>query len=176
MLWGDAAGLVVLALIAGLTVYLAGGDAVGNGLSWLMQDTPAWFNGLPVRLAAALGGLVAVFGGWHYFLRALVRRKMVESLPERFGQMDLNLRNAFRRNTGFFRCLFRRKAVGWNGRTRSDIFVVREAIAHHVQVWNDTYTDPAGAKLDGRVTSEQAAAAVGTGYRFEAAGYRANQA
>ncbi len=177
VLWGDAGGLALLALLAGLAGYLAGGEAVGHGLSWLTQGgAPDWLGGVPLRLAAALGGFAAVFGGWHWFLRNLVRNKMAESLPERFGQMDLNLRHAFKRNTGLFCGLFRRRAVGWTGRTRKDIFVIREAIAHHVQVWNDNYTDPTGAKLDGRVSSDQAAAAVGTSYRFEAAGYRANQA
>ena len=177
VLWGDAAGLVLLAGLAGLAGYLAGGEAVGHSLSWLTQGyTLDWLGGIPARLLGTLSGMVLVFSGWHWFLRTLVRRKIAESLPERFGQMDLNLRNAFRRNTGFLHSLFRRRAVGWNGRTRKDLFVIREAIAHHVQVWNDTYTDPTGAKLDGRISSDQAAAAVDTGYRFDGAGYRANQA
>ena len=146
VLWGDAGGLAVLALLAGLAGYLAGGEAVGHGLSWLTQGyTLDWLGGIPARLLGTLSGMVLAFSGWHWFLRTLVRRKIAESLPERFGQMDLNLRNAFRRNTGLFSGLFRRKAAGWNGRTRKDLFVIREAIAHHVQVWNDNYTDPTGA-------------------------------
>ena len=179
VLWVDAAGVVVLAVAAGLAVYLVGGDAVGNGFAWLTEKTPAWFWGLPIRLAVALGGLVAVLGGWHVYARTLVRRKMAEHLPERFGQMDLNLRHAFRRNTGLLQSLFRRRPVAWNNRTRKEIFIIREAIAYHVPVWNDIYTDPAGLKHDGlapapnRVTGEQAAAAaVNTGYRFDSAGYR----
>ena len=175
VLWGDAAGLALLTGLVVLGVSLAGGT-VGGVFAWLTQAVPDWFTPVPVNLAATLAGFVAIFGSWHWFLRTLVRRKIAESLPERFGQMDLNLRNAFRRNTGLFSGLFRRKAAGWHGRTRKDLFVIREAIAHHVQVWNDNYTDPTGAKLDGRITSEQAAAAVGTGYRFDGAGYRANQA
>ena len=173
VLWGDAAGLVLLAGLAGLGVYLGGGE-VGGVLSWLTQPGPDWLGPVPVRLAAAATGFAALFGSWHYFLRALVRRKIAETLPERIGQMDLNLRHAFRRNTAFFRSLFRHRAVGWNGRAARDIFVIREAVAHHVQVWNDSYTDPAGAKLDGRVSDEQAAAAVNAGYRLDGAGYRAN--
>ncbi|MEI7608766.1 MAG: dynamin family protein [Rhodospirillaceae bacterium] len=175
VLWGDAAGLVLLAGLIVSGVWLAGGTP-HSVFAWLTEAVPDIFMPVPLNLAVVLASFVAAFGGWHYFLRALVRRKIAESLPERFGQMDLNLRNAFRRNTGFFRCLFRRRAVGWNGRTRKDLFVIREAIAHHVQVWNDTYTDPTGAKIDGRISSDQAAAAVDTGYRFDGAGYRANQA
>ena len=180
VLWGDAAGLVVLAGLFGLLAYLVGGEAVGNGFSWLTQDKPEWFHGLPIRLALSLGGLVVVLGGWHHFLRTLVRRKMAEVLPERAGQMDLNLRHAFLKNTGFLRSLFQRRAAGWGNGTRKDIFIIREAIAHHVQVWNDAYTDPAGAKQDGRmpdpslVTGEQAAAAINTAYRMDAAGYRSS--
>ena len=181
VLWGDGAGVLVLALLAGLSLNLAGTDAAGHALSWLGQDTPDWFWGLPIRLALALGGLVLVLGGWHAFVRSLVRRKMAEHLPERFGQMDLNLRGAFLRNTGMLRSLFRHRPVGWNNGTRKDIFIIREAIAHHVQVWNDVYTDPAGAKKDGRVpspnliTGDQAVAAVNTAYRFDSAGYRQAQ-
>ena len=173
VLWGDAAGLAFLAGLVILGVWLAGGSA-GGVLAWLTEAVPDLFMPVPLNLAVSLVGFAALFGSWHYFLRALVRRKIAESLPERFGQMDLNLRNAFRRNTGFFRSLFRRRAVGWNGRTARDIFVIREAVAHHVQVWNDSYTDPTGAKLDGRISGEQAAAAVDTGYRLDGAGYRAN--
>jgi len=176
VLWGDAAGALLLALLLGGAAYLAGGEAVSNAFGWLTQGSE--FHGVPVRLAAALGGLAAVFGGWHFFMRDLVRRKMADALPERSGQMDLNLRHAFRKNTGLLRCLFRRRAVGWGAGTRKDIFIIREAIAHHVQVWNDAYTDPAGAKQDGRpqtpglFTGEQAAAAIDTAYRMDAAGYR----
>jgi hypothetical protein len=178
VLWVDLAGVLVLAAAAGLVVYLVGDTAVSDSLGWLTAQTPAWFWDLPIRLAAALGGLVLVLGAWHVYARALIRRKMAEHLPERFGQMDLNLRHAFRKNTSLWQSLFRRRPVGWNNRTRKEIFIIREAIAHHVQVWNDAYTDPAGLKQDGRtpapnlVTGEQAAAAVNTGYRFDSAGYR----
>ncbi len=76
---------------------------------------------------------------------------MAEQLPERFGQMDLNLRQAFLKNTS--RSLAACSGAGrWAGTAAParDIFIIREAIAHHVQVWNDVYTDPAGAKQDGR--------------------------
>jgi GTPase SAR1 family protein len=168
VLWVDAAGVVVLAAVAGLAVYLAGTDSAAGGLDWLSQTTPDRFWGLPVRLALALGGLLVVLGGWHLYARSLVRRRMAGHLPERFGQMDLNLRHAFRRNTGLLQSLFHRRPVGWHNRTRKEIFVIREAIAHHVQVWNDAYTDPAGLKQDGRAP----AAALNTGYRLDAAGYR----
>jgi hypothetical protein len=177
VLWGDAFGAAALVVLLGLIAWAAGGESTGNILSWLVQDTPAWFSGLPIRLALALGGLGLALGGWHHWLRVVVRRKMTEALPERFGQMDLNLRHAFHKNTGFFRCLFRRRAAGWNAGTRKDIFIIREAIAHHVQVWNDTYTDPAGTKHDGRepvsglFTGEQAAAVVDTAYRMDTTGY-----
>ena len=178
VLWGDAAGAVGLLALVGLLTYLVGGETVGAGFSWLLQDRPAWFDGWPIRLAIGAGALAVAAGGWHVYMRQLVRRKMAEHLPERFGQMDLNLRYAFRKNTCLLHSLFRRRAVGWNTRTRKDIFIIREAIAHHVQVWNDAYTDPAGAKHEGRLpvvsaTSEQATAALNTGYRFDAAGYQA---
>ncbi len=178
VLWGDAFGACVLLAGLGLGAYLAGVDAVGDGLRWLGQDTQTWFNVLPIRLTIAAAGLGLVALGWHHHMRRVVRRKMAEVIPERFGQVDLNLRRAFLHNTGLFACLFRKRAAGWGGRALRDIFIIREAIAHHVQVWNDTYTDPAGAKHDGRelptnqFTGEQAVAAVDTAYRLDTAGYR----
>ena len=86
-------------------------------------------------------------------------------------QMDLNLRYAFSKNTNLLHCLFRRRAVGWTVGTRKELFVIREAIAHHVQVWNDTYTDPAGAKQD--TVQAPAADTVHNGYRLDATGYTA---
>ncbi len=174
VLWGDGAGALALALLTGLIVYLVGTGAAGHALTWVVQDNS---HGQPVRLALALGGLAVLAGGWHFFIRSLVRRKMADALPERFGQMDLNLRGAFLRNTGFFQSLFHHRPAGWTSRARKEIFIIREAIAHHVQVWNDMYTDPAGAKQDGRTptpglhTGEQAVAAINTGYRLDSAGY-----
>ncbi len=183
VLWGDVAGLVVLGLLAGTVGYVLGGNAVHDALSW-SNGGPSWFGIVPAHLGMTLAGLVVVLGAWHYYARALLARKMAEHLPERFGQMDLNVRHAFLRNTRFFHGLFQRRPTGWDGWSRKQLFVIREAIAHHVQTWNDAYTDPAGAKHDGRptdagagagtITNEQTTAAVHTGYRFDGAGYRPN--
>lgn len=177
VLWADAAGAVLLALVLGLIAYVAGGETTGSALSWLFQARPDNAVGLSVRLAAALGGLAVVAVGWHAWMRVLLRRKMSADLPERYGQMDLNLRHAFRKNTGWLGSVFRRRPVGWGSGTLRELFVIREAIAHHVQVWNDAYTDPAGSKGAAAAAAASAAAspsaAVDTGYRLEATGYSA---
>jgi hypothetical protein len=180
VLWGYGLGVVVLAGLAGLVAWQLGAPAVSNAGNWLLQDNPEWFWGLPIRLVIGLAGLIVGLEALLLWVRKLVRRSMAEQLPERFGQMDLNLRSAFLKNTGLFAGLFRRRPVGWNNGTRKDIFIIREAIAHHVQVWNDVYTDPAGAKQSGRpvesrpLTGEAAVAAVNVGYRLDSAGYQAN--
>ncbi|MEI8395423.1 MAG: dynamin family protein [Rhodospirillaceae bacterium] len=170
----DGVGAGALLALGIAVTWMTGGAVFG----WLGGGSPAeWAGGIPLRAALTAIGVVLAFGGWHFTMRAAVRRKMTEELPERFGQMDLNLRLAFTRNTGLLASLFRRRVRGWTGGTRKDIFIIREAIAHHVQVWNDTYTDPAGAKHDGRadsaglITGEQAAAAVNTAYRLNQPGY-----
>jgi hypothetical protein len=68
------------------------------------------------------------------------------SLPERFGDIDPNLRQAFLKNTRFFRSLFAKRPAGWSARAKKRIFAIREATAVHVQRINDIYTDPAGRR------------------------------
>jgi hypothetical protein len=174
VLWRDGLGVLAVTAALGVAAYLAGGAGVSHATDWLVQDTPDWLAGLPSRLVFAVGGLAAVLIGWHAWMRARVRRHMTEQLPERFGAMDLNLRHAFRKNTGPLSSLFRHRPAGWTNGTRRDLFIIREAIAHHVQVWNDIYTDPAGAKQDGRATPTSPAAAINTGYRMDGGGYQAN--
>jgi hypothetical protein len=179
VLIGDAIGLAVVVLAAGGVAYGAGGEAVSAWAGTLTQDPVSWLGGIPAKLATLGAGLAVVLGSWHYYLRLKIARRIADRLPDRFGQMDLNIRYAFRSNTRFYCSLFRRKPVGWSNWTQKQIFIIREAIAHHVQTWNDMYTDPAGAKLEGRTpavtataTADAAAAVVNVGYRYDSPGYR----
>ncbi|MGQ9367355.1 dynamin family protein [Azospirillum sp. ST 5-10] len=146
VLWGDAVWAGLLALLAGLVVYLAGADALPAFGSWLVEEQPMWAGGLPVRLLVAAVLVAAIFLAGHVWLRRVVARRIAAGLPDRMGEADLNPRNAFLRNTGLFRSLFRKTPVGWGARARKRIFGIRQAVAGHVQRLNDLYTDPAGRR------------------------------
>lgn len=142
------ADAVWLALLAGLFIGVA--QLVGGGVSgfadWLMEINPLWFWELPVRLAGAAALCGALFLSGHFWLRSLLGRRVALSLPERFGDVDLNLRQAFLKNTRFFRSIFAKRPAGWNARAKKRIFAIGEATAVHVQRINDLYTDPAGRR------------------------------
>ncbi|PWC79044.1 hypothetical protein TSH64_34075 [Azospirillum sp. TSH64] len=79
-------------------------------------------------------------------------------MSDRFGDVDLNLRQAFLRNTRFFRSIFATQPAGWGGRAGKAIFAIREATAVHVQRINDLYTDPAGRRARDAAAGPAAAA------------------
>lgn len=174
VLIGDGAVLALLIAGTGALAYTIGGEGVYQFGSWLLAERPEWFGQMPVRLAGFCGSIVALLLAAHYALRSTIAHQMASFLPERMGQMDLNVRLAFYKNTRFFQPLFRRNPVGWGGGTKKRIYVIREMIARHVQTWNDMYTDPAGNKLGEAVAVPvadsrfQAQAA----YRYSPAGYR----
>ncbi|MCW2237572.1 hypothetical protein [Azospirillum canadense] len=158
VLIGDVVWTVLLLVLFGGIASLVGSDTVPGFLSWLGEAGPAWAAGLPVRgLVAALlvGGL---FAAGHFWLRAFAARRVARTLPERFGDVDLNLRAGFLRNTRFFRSIFRKRPAGWGAGAEKRIFGIREAVAEHVQRINDIYTDPAGKRM--KAAQKAAATAV----------------
>ena len=146
VLTGDAILFGLLVVAAGAALYGAGGESVSAWWDWLMAARPDWFGGLPVRFAGGLAGLGLLLLAIHFTLRASIAKEIAKTLPERFGQLDLNGRAAFLRNTGPTCSLFRRRPVGWGRRTTDQIYTIREAISRHVQRWNDEFTDPNGIR------------------------------
>ena len=174
VLIGDGIVVGLLALAAGGLAYAGGGEALYQFGSWLINDRPEWLANWPARLVGLVGGVAIALLGVHFALRNAIAHQIAVTLPERMGQMDLNVRLAFLKNTSFFQSMFRRNPVGWGAGTKKRIYVIREMIGRHVQTWNDMYTDPAGNKLgeavavpvaDGRIQAQ-------TAYRYSPAGYR----
>ncbi|MBP2226839.1 hypothetical protein J2847_000106 [Azospirillum agricola] len=139
-LW--AALLAVLFVGAGVSLF----DGVGGFADWLTASRPLWFGEQPARLAGAAVLFGGLFLAGHFWLRALLARRVAAGLPERFGDVELNLRHAFLKNTRFFRSIFAKRPAGWSSRAKKRIFGIREALAEHVQRINDLYTDPAGRR------------------------------
>ncbi|CAO3417402.1 dynamin family protein [Azospirillum doebereinerae] len=132
-----------------LLLFVAVGQIVADGVLTFVGGlflSPPLFGVVPMGLAA----VVAVFGGLflagHFWLRGVLARRVAATLPERFGDVELNLRHGFLKNTRFFRSIFAKNPSGWSARAKRRIFGIRESLAEHVQRINDLYTDPAGRR------------------------------
>lgn len=145
VLIGDAVWAVLLAAL-----FVGVGQLVSDGLpafaDWLLALRPSWFWEEPVRLAGAAVLSGGLFLAGHFWLRAVFARRVAMALPERFGDVDLDLRHAFLKNTRFFRSIFAKWPSGWSARAKRKIFAIREGLAVHVQRINDLYTDPTGRR------------------------------
>ncbi|MCG5242584.1 dynamin family protein [Azospirillum doebereinerae] len=135
-----------------LLLFVGIGQIVADGVLTFVGGlllSPPLFGVVPMGLA----GVVAVFGGLflagHFWLRGVLARRVAAALPERFGDVELNLRHGFLKNTRFFRSVFAKNPSGWSARAKRKIFGIRESLAEHVQRINDLYTDPAGRRKAG---------------------------
>jgi hypothetical protein len=146
----------------------AGGTApAGDGLGRVLETAQAW-AGLAVtwlgealsgvgqgagavaaRLAAVALGLWAVFQIGHQAARSFFRKRLMPDLPEVMGSANLLMREAFRRNTGFWTRVYRGRPVGWTARAGRRLQAIRETAMAEVQRLNDQYTDPSGRKGPG---------------------------
>lgn len=143
VLIADAVWAALLVLVLGVVLQTVGGG-FGAFLGWLFETGAD--GGVPVRLIGAAVVLGGLFLAGHFKIRQFFAGRIAATLGDRFGDVDLNLRQAFLRNTRFFRSIFAKQPAGWSGRARKAIFAIREATAVHVQRINDLYTDPAGRR------------------------------
>ena len=60
------------------------------------------------------------------------------------GTEDEAFAKAFRNNTRFFRSVFSKDPVGWNGRSRKTVDEVIEQASEFVESLNDQFTNPSG--------------------------------
>lgn len=138
VLIGDGLALGVLAAtIAGLMIYFR----------WLPpSEVFSWEwlrSNLPEIIACSLGG-VAVMFAFHFWVRGLVAKRVAAPLSETYGQVELNLRQAFLKTVGVFHSIFGIEPAGWSNRAAKQLKMVRETVANHIQNLNDRYADPSG--------------------------------
>jgi len=96
-----------------------------------------------IAIAAAVGVLAL---SWHYTMRKMSAKFIAAKLPHVFGDHELNLRNAFLKNTRMWHSAFTSGISGWGKGTRRMISEVIGAIEGHIQRLNDEHTDPSGRK------------------------------
>ena len=153
VLIGDGVALAAfLAALIGVMVYF-GWTAPLNIFSaeWIANN----------RLDAIVGvaGAVVLALAFHYWMRGLVARRIARSLPEAWGQVELNLRRAFEKSTGPLQSVLRKEPAGWGKRAARRLRMIRETVALHIQSLNDRYADPSGKASGGKASGEMATVA-----------------
>ncbi|MBB4286102.1 dynamin family protein [Roseospira goensis] len=116
---------------------------LGAALGGIGQGTAA----VAVRGVAVLLGLWLLFQIGHLAARAIFARRLAPQVPEVMGSANLRVREAFRRNTGFWTRVYRGRPVGWTHRALRRLQAIRETAMAEVQRLNDQYTDPSGRKV-----------------------------
>ncbi len=135
-LTGD--GLTVLAILL-----VFGGVAINYG--WGLGEIAGFVQGLGSQpnLAIGLGvALVVVLAGIHFLFRNLMADKVAATLQD--DKLPGNLVAAFRKNTEFWRPMWRRNPWGWSKRSRLILKSVRDTADRYVQRLNDQFTNPSG--------------------------------
>lgn len=128
-----AALLFVLPLIAAVWLGLPVGE-------WLL----ALVGGAPMVWAPVLA-VIAVFVVGHFWLRGFVHRRMQKHMH---NEDDLRYSNALKRNTRWWRSIFKSNPAGWGRASRATIKSVHETSTRFVQKLNDGFTNPSGAETD----------------------------
>jgi GTPase Era involved in 16S rRNA processing len=86
--------------------------------------------------------VVIIFVLIHFLIRGLMARIYARGLAQEgyYG----NLRNAFLKNTQWWRSIFSRSIVGWSHKAQKKISQLRDSADNFIQKLNDQYTNPSG--------------------------------
>ncbi|CCQ75178.1 dynamin family protein [Magnetospira sp. QH-2] len=139
-------GVVIGDLVA-YALLIIGALALVIGMDWLPGPEDgllAWLGAHSLDIGVGVGAVVAMGLGFHFWLRGVMARRVAAKLPEVVGQVELNLKQAFLRNTKFYRSIFAKDPAGWGKRALRKFQALRETAAQHVQRLNDCYADPSG--------------------------------
>jgi hypothetical protein len=141
-LWADGVvlGLVLVLFFAG-TLY--GGYWQGVRLHLPPWEFLAPYPAVRIPLVALMAA-AAVYV--HFTIRRWAAGRMARKLTagEATGETHAGTLQAFRKNSRWFRTLFRRQPAGWGGRTARSLAKVLEDSQAYVQKLNDMYTNPSG--------------------------------
>ena len=110
-----------------------------------MNFNPPWLASFKENKWLGLGVLgVALLLA--YLLHQLIRSKLVNGIAKNLSTDEPygNIAQAFRKNTRWYRSIFRSKPVGWSGKIQKRMDGIRSDIDQFVQTLNDRYTSPAG--------------------------------
>ncbi|MFK7853490.1 MAG: dynamin family protein [Granulosicoccus sp.] len=143
-LWASRVLKLDAGIIALLLAAIAGVAALTGSLGALLSLVLSLFAD-PVAMLAIILAVAVLLLIVHFLARKTVANYMASRLP---GTEDEPFSNAFRYNTRFFRSLFRKSPVGWNGSARKAVDEVIEQASEFVESLNDQFTNPSGNPRD----------------------------
>ena len=151
VLVGDGLGVAVAIGLGVAAVQMFGVDGIGSAFDTVKGSV------ISLIALAAAAGILAM--SWHFTARNMAAKWIANKLPSVFGDHELNLKNAFLKNTQMWRSAFTSGIAGWNKGTRKIVREVLGAVEGHIQRLNDEHTDPSGRKaaLAVGATEQQAA-------------------
>ena len=118
------------------------------GFTQGILDQP-WFTSLleDKKNSLIAVGVVAFLA---YLLHLFIRGQLVNGVAKKLSNDDAygNVSSAFRKNTRWWRSIFRTNPTGWSGGVRKKLDGIRNDIDQFVQTLNDRYTSPNGRKED----------------------------
>jgi hypothetical protein len=160
VLWADGFifGIIFLAVL-GSTLW----TGEWTGLSF-HHPFWAWLLGHPVVFWVACGVALFLTGYTHFIVRKWAANRIVTQLGRELRNMQDfdflgNLTRAFRKNTRFWRSIFRKQPTGWGSRAQRQIKEILTEANSYVQELNNKFTNPSGRSHapDGQI-KEMAAA------------------
>jgi ABC-type multidrug transport system fused ATPase/permease subunit len=137
VLWVDLVTLATLLVAFMITSIVAG---YWQGLSF----NPPWLaavQGKPLLSLALIGGVLLLFGAFHFYIRNVFSKSIAKTLS---SDSSGNVKAAFLKSTGFFRSVFQRNPKGWGRRTQKKLTALRDDTDRFVQKINDRFTQPSG--------------------------------
>lgn len=140
---------------------LADAAVFGGGLALvlLLSLVAGWWDGLRLHIPfwefladyptvkAVLLLLAAGGAGWaHFAIRRWAAGRVAARLARdpKVKEHWPNYARAFRKNTRWFRSIFRRRPVGWGETTAAALAHLADTSLQYVQTLNDQYTNPSG--------------------------------
>jgi len=161
IIWLD--GILLAAVLAAfLVATIWGGYWNGMTLKLSFLDNLPGGNYGKLGLLALL---VLLIGYVHFWIRRVtanyVSRKVLADIKD--PDLRANYARAFKKNSRWYRILFKRKPAGWGRRTQRRLAKVLEDTNTYIQKLNDMYTNPSGSESDhpetGPLAEEQTQAA-----------------
>ncbi len=139
------ADVVLMVLVIALVVW--GAQALTGGFGpWLDGTMLEAMRDRPVVSVLAVVVLLVVLGGIHFLNRGWAARRVARSLPEESASG--NWRAAFRKNTVFWRSIFRKSPAGLGRGSVRQLHALRDQVEGFVQRLNNQFMDE-GAPASG---------------------------
>lgn len=129
------------AILLGLVLLLVVGIGAVTGVLGSMAALLLSLFADPVSMSGLIISLAIILIGTHFMIRKSVAGYMAKKLV---GTEDEPFARAFQFNTRFFRSVFSKQPVGWNGKAQKSVDEVVEQATEFVEKLNDQFTNPSG--------------------------------